>query len=104
MGTRSNQYNNDGLILQVAVLSSLLTAVNRLQRAVEVCNAVLVEGPSGCGKTTIINTLAVFSEGRDNINIKPHLVTLHLGEHTDAKVCRTVRLLQYVGAVRLNVL
>ena len=72
------------------MLSSLLTAVNRLQRAVEVCNAVLVEGRSGCGKTTIINTPAVFSEGGDSVNKKPHLVTLHLGEHTDAKVCHTV--------------
>ena len=77
-------------MLQVAVLPSLLTAVNRLQQAVEVGNAVLVEGPSGCGKTTIINTLAVYSEGGDNTNRKPHLVTLHLGEHTDAKVRHTM--------------
>lgn len=70
------------------MLPSLLTAVNRLRQAVEVGSAVLVEGASGCGKTTIINTLAmVFSEGGDNdTSSKPHLVTLHLGEHTDAKV------------------
>jgi len=67
------------------VVPSLLTAVDRLKQAVKVDGAVLVEGVSGCGKTTIVNTLAVlFSECEDD---KPCLVTLHLGEHTDAKVC-----------------
>ena len=74
--------------LQVAVLPSLLAAVNTLREAVKVDNAVLVEGAGGCGKTVTINALAMlFSEAEDNVNSKPHLVTLHLGEHTDAKVC-----------------
>ena len=75
--------------LQVAVWPSLLAAVNTLREAVEVDNAVLVEGASGCGKTVTINTLAMLfsEEAEDNVNSKPLLVTLHLGEHTDAKVC-----------------
>ena len=74
--------------IQVATLTSLLAAVDTLRQAVKVDHAVLVEGVGSCGKTTIINTLAtLYSEGEGDGSSKPNLVTLHLGEHTDAKVC-----------------
>ena len=78
------------VLIQVAALPSLLAAVETLREAVKVDN-VLVEGVGSCGKTTVIHTLAtLLSEGKGNID-KPNLVTLHLGEHTDAKVnCVTV--------------
>lgn len=79
------------LKLQVATLPSLLTAVNRLRQAVKVGNGVLVEGVSGCGKSTVINALATLISGEESdVSLKPHLVTLHLGEHTDAKVCSSL--------------
>ena len=37
--------------LQVAVVPSLLAAVNTLREAVKIDNAVLVEGAGDCGKT-----------------------------------------------------
>ena len=66
-------------------MPSLLATVDTLRQAIKINNAVLVEGVGSCGKTTVVNTSAMlFSEGEGNE--EPSLVTLHLGEHTDAKV------------------
>jgi len=73
--------------IQVAALPSLLATVDTLRQAIKINNAVLVEGVGSCGKTTVVNTSAMlFSEGEGEGNEEPCLVTLHLGEHTDAKV------------------
>lgn len=79
-------------------MPSLLAAVDTLREAVKVDNAVLVEGVGSCGKTTVIHTLAtLLSEGKGNLD-KPNLVTLHLGEHTDAKVkmCKGVDISKHI--------
>ncbi|XP_065904261.1 midasin-like isoform X2 [Dysidea avara] len=67
---------------KVALVPSLLGAVDRLRKAVKVDGVVLVEGEAGCGKSTVIHTMAALQED-DN---KPCVVTLYLGEHTDAKM------------------
>jgi len=70
----------------VALVPSLLQAVDRLKKAVQIDSAVLVEGDGGCGKSTVIHTMAALLDDEN----KPHIVTLYLGEHTDAKVCMCV--------------
>lgn len=84
----SKDLNISFLKSQVAALPNLLAAVSTLEQVVKVANAILVEGVSSCGKTTIIKTLAVLCSQREDVgnSSKPRLVTLHLGEHTDAKV------------------
>jgi len=71
------------ILTQVALVPSLLKAVDRLKKCVEVDGAVLLEGEGGCGKSTVIHTMAALQEDEN----KPHVVTMYLGEHTDAKVC-----------------